>query len=159
YEKQCPKHKPDWIRTASVEASKKTIDYCLIESRAGLMWLANLASIEVHPLLALRNDVQQPPKITFDLDPGEPATIAECAQVALMLQELFAQLGIQIFPKTSGSKGMQVEVPLNVPITYEETKPFAKAIALLTESQHPKRVVSRMEKALRKGKVFIDWSQ
>lgn len=159
YEKQCPKHKPDWIRTASVEASKKTIDYCLIESRAGLMWLANLASIEVHPLLALRNDVQQPTKITFDLDPGEPATIVECAQVALMLQELFAQLGIQIFPKTSGSKGMQVEVPLNVPITYEETKPFAKAIALLTESQHPKRVVSRMEKALRKGKVFIDWSQ
>lgn len=159
YEKQCPSHRPEWIRTVAVQASKKVIDYCLVDDTPGLMWIANLASIEVHPLLSKGGNIQQPTKLTFDLDPGSPATIVECAQVALVLKEMFEQLGLQAFPKTSGSKGMQIEIPLNTDVTYEQTKPFAKAVAVLMESRHADQVVSRMEKELRPNKVLIDWSQ
>ena len=161
YEKQCPSHRPDWVVTAPVWSrhNSRTIDFCLAEDLATLVWLANLADLELHTSLALAADVTRPTVLAVDLDPGPPATIVECAEVALLLREVFDHLGLQAFPKTSGSKGMQVYVPLNTPVTYAQTKPFAQALAQLLERRHPKLVVSDMKKSLRKGRVLIDWSQ
>jgi bifunctional non-homologous end joining protein LigD len=122
-------------------------------------WLANLADLELHTSLALAADVKQPTILAFDLDPGPPATIVECAEVALELRHVFEHLSMEAFPKTSGSKGMQVYVPLNTPVTYKDTKGFALGIAQLLERRMPKQVVSNMKTSLRKGKVFVDWSQ
>jgi bifunctional non-homologous end joining protein LigD len=161
YEKQCPSHRPDWVRTAAVaiRSNGRVIDFCLADDLPTLVWLANLADLELHTSLARATDVQAPVILAFDLDPGEPATIVECARVALALREVFDHLGLQAFPKTSGSKGMQVYVPLNTPVTYGRTKSFALAIAQLLERRHPALVVSDMKKTLRRGKVFVDWSQ
>ncbi|MCC7364516.1 MAG: DNA ligase D [Dehalococcoidia bacterium] len=159
YEKQCPSHAPTWVEKARVGTNSDVINYCLVNDLPTLAWLANLAALELHPLLARAPEVLQPTMVVFDLDPGPPANIIDCAQVAIWLRELFETLGLQSFPKTSGSKGMQIYVPLNRPVTYDETKPFAQAIAMLMERQHPDRVVSSMTKSLRTGKVFIDWSQ
>jgi len=159
YEKNCPKHRPDWMETAAVQTKSKTINYCLVNDEASLVWIANMASLEMHPFLARKQDILKPTKLTFDLDPGPPAGIMQCAAIALLLQEVFATLGLEAFPKTSGSKGMQLEVPLNTEVTYAQTKPFAHAIAQLMEARHPQLAVSRMEKAIRPGKVLIDWSQ
>jgi bifunctional non-homologous end joining protein LigD len=161
YEKQCPSHRPGWVETTSVWSrhNKRSIDFCLANDVPTMVWLANLADIELHTSLALAEDVNRPTMMVFDLDPGPPADIVACCKVGLMLREMFEQLGLQSFAKTSGSKGLQVYVPLNVPTTYDDTKPFARAIAELLEKQHPKQVVSRMTKSLRGGKVFIDWSQ
>ena len=161
YEKQCPRHRPDWVLTAPVWSrhNSRTIDFCLCEDLATLVWLANLGDLELHTSLALARDVTAPTIVAFDLDPGPPATIVECAEVALRLRELFEHLGMQAFPKTSGSKGMQVYVPLNTPIGYAQTKPFAHGLAQLLQRRHPKLVVSDMKKALREGKVLVDWSQ
>src|SRR5215210_575044 len=151
YEKQCPRHRPDWVATSAVWSrhNARTIDFCLADDLATLVWLANLADLELHTSLAL----------AVDLDPGPPATIVECAEVALRLREAFEHLGLEAFPKTSGSKGMQVYVPLNTPATYDQTKPFAHAIAQVLERRHPELVVSDMKKSLRTGKVLVDWSQ
>jgi bifunctional non-homologous end joining protein LigD len=124
-----------------------------------LVWLANLASLELHPSLARATDVACPTMMVFDLDPGPPAGAIECARVALWLREILEHLGLESFVKTSGSKGLQMYVPLNTPTTYENTKTFAQAIAKLLEQQHPQSVVSEMKKEIRTGKVFIDWSQ
>jgi bifunctional non-homologous end joining protein LigD len=124
-----------------------------------LVWLANLADLELHTSLAKAADPKAPVILAFDLDPGEPATVIECAQVALELREMFDRLGLEAFPKTSGSKGMQVYVPLNTPHTYAQTKSFAHAIAQLLERRDPTRVVSEMAKEKRRGKIFVDWSQ
>jgi len=159
YEKQCPGHRPGWVRTAPVVQSRRTIDFCLADDLPTLVWLANLADLELHTSLALADDVRCPTVVAFDLDPGPPATIVECAEVACRLREAFSHLGLEAFPKTSGSKGMQVYVPLNTPVTYDETKPFARALAQLLERRHPELVVSEMRKSLRGGKVFVDWSQ
>jgi bifunctional non-homologous end joining protein LigD len=123
------------------------------------VWLANLADIELHTSLSLAQNVDRPTMMVFDLDPGPPADIVACSRVGLWLRDLFAQFGLESFAKTSGSKGLQVYVPLNGDVTYEHTKPFARAVAELLEKQHPKQVVSRMTKSLRGGKVLIDWSQ
>jgi bifunctional non-homologous end joining protein LigD len=161
YEKQCPSHRPDWVQTAAVYTRRngRTIDFCLADDLPTLVWLANLADLELHTSLALAKDVKQPTVLAFDLDPGAPATIVECAEVALELRHVFEHLKMEAFPKTSGSKGMQVYVPLNTPATYEKTKPFALGIAQLLERRMPKLVVSNMKTSLRKGKVFVDWSQ
>jgi len=162
YEKQCPKHRPEWVRTVEVPSERsasKKINYCLADDLPTLVWLANLASLEVHPLLAHSGDVTRPASVVFDLDPGPPADVVACARVALVLREVLDDLGLDSCPKTSGKKGMQMHVPLNTPVTYDRTKPFAHAVAQLLEKQQPKDVVSRMDKAVRKGKVFIDWSQ
>jgi bifunctional non-homologous end joining protein LigD len=161
YEKNCPRHRPDWVRTAAVYSrqNKRDIDFCLCEDLPTLVWLANLADLELHTSLALAADVKAPTVVAFDLDPGPPATIVECGRVALYLREAFEHLGLQAFPKTSGSKGMQVYVPLNTPHTYEQTKPFALALAQVLERRHPELVVSDMKKSLRGGKVLVDWSQ
>ena len=161
YEKNCPKHRPPWVETLSVWSArnKADVNYCLIDELAGLVWVANLASLELHTSLSHARDIQRPSMIVFDLDPGPPATVVECGRVALWLREVFDDMGLQAFPKTSGSKGLQIYVPLNTPVTYNETKPFAHAMAKLLEQQHPKEVLSVMTKDLRTGKVFIDWSQ
>jgi bifunctional non-homologous end joining protein LigD len=161
YEKRCPSHRPEWVKTAPVysERLKDPIDYCLVEDLPTLIWVANLASIELHPSLSLASAGDTPTALVFDLDPGEPAGLRECCRVALLVKDLFEDLGLTVLAKTSGSKGMQVYLPLNTPLRYEDTKPFARAVAQLLEKQHPRLVLSRMTKRLRPGKVFIDWSQ
>jgi bifunctional non-homologous end joining protein LigD len=160
YEKNCPAHRPDWVRTAPVRLSTKTIDFCLADDLPTLVWLAQMGDLELHTSLAKAEDVRRPTILAFDLDPGPPATIVECARVALDLREVFDHLGMQAFPKTSGSKGMQVYVPLNVPdVTYDDTKPFALGLAQLLERRRPELIVSDMKKTLRTGKVLVDWSQ
>jgi bifunctional non-homologous end joining protein LigD len=158
YEKQVPSHAPDWIKTVTVK-NKREIRYILANDLATLMWLANLADLELHTNLSLARDVMRPTMVVFDLDPGEPATIVECARVGVALRDLFARLGLDTYPKTSGSKGLQIYVPLNTPATYDDTKPFAHAIAKLLEKQMPDLVVSSMKKSIRGGKVLVDWSQ
>jgi bifunctional non-homologous end joining protein LigD len=160
YEKQCPSHRPDWVSTAPVKANGKTIDFCLANDLPTLVWTSNLADLELHTSLSLAKDIQRPTMMVFDLDPGAPAAILECVQVGLWLREVLAELGLESFPKTSGSKGFQVYVPLNTPrVTYDDTKPFSHALAQLLEQQHPKLIVSKQKKELRKGKVLVDWSQ
>ena len=161
YEKQCPSHRPDWVRTEAVWSrhNDRNIDFCVVDDVPTLVWLANLADIELHTSMALAREVSRPTMMVFDLDPGPPADIVACCRVGLWLRDMFEQLGLQSFAKTSGSKGLQVYVPLNVPVTYDDTKPFARVVAELMEKQHPDQVVSRMTKSLRDGKVFIDWSQ
>ena len=161
FEKRCPKHRPWWVRTATVLAGPRAgeIDFCVCDDLPTLVWMAQLASLELHPSLSLADAPERPTVLAFDLDPGPPADIVECSRVALRLREMFGHLGLECFPKTSGSKGMQVYLPLNTEVTYDETKPFARAIAQLLEKQTPDDVVSTMKKVERKGKVFVDWSQ
>jgi len=161
FEKQCPSHAPDWVRTFPIWSgdTKRDIDYCLVDDLPTLVWVANLAALELHPSLAVAPDIGCPRSVVFDLDPGEPAAVLECAEVALALRELFEPLGLQAFAKTSGSKGLQVYVPLNTPATYQETKTFALAVAQTLERSMTGKVVSNMNKAVRAGRVFVDWSQ
>ncbi len=162
FEKRCPKHRPDWVQTARVLAGPHAgyIDYCVCEDRATLVWMAQLAAIELHPSLSLGKKHEQPTVLAFDLDPGPPAEALDCGRVALRLRELFGHVGLESFVKTSGSKGLQVYVPLNTKTSYEETRPFAQAIAQLLAKQSPDEVIAKMgKKTLRKGKVFIDWYQ
>jgi bifunctional non-homologous end joining protein LigD len=164
FEKNSPAHRPDWVTTAPVWSShsKRTIQFTVVDSKATLVWTANQAGLELHASLSCAEKLDQPTMVVFDLDPGPPADITQCCEVALLLREVFDHLGLQAFPKTSGSKGMQVYVPLNTPVSYEGdggTKPFALALAQLLERQHPELVVSNMAKDLRTGKVFVDWSQ
>ena len=155
YEKQSPSHRPDWVQTARIGQ----VDYTLAQDRPTLVWLANLADIELHTSLALAQPPDRPTMMVFDLDPGEGAGLIECCEVALVLHRLFEQLGLTTVVKTSGSKGMQVYVPLAAGATYEQTKPFARRIAELLEQRLPELVVSRMTRRLRAGKVLVDWSQ
>ena len=162
YEKQCPSHRPDWVRTVGVWSrhNGREIDYCMVDDLATVVWLANLADLEMHTPLAFAESPKAPTMIAFDLDPGPPATIVECAEVACRLRDAFDHFGLAAFPKTSGSKGMQIYVPLNTPgMTYEITKTFAKGVAEVLERQFPELVISEMRRDLRPGKVFIDWSQ
>ncbi len=161
YEKNCPTHRPDWVKTARVwsEGNNRWMQYCLVQDLPTLVWAANLADIELHTSLSLASDILRPTFIVFDLDPGAPATIVQCCRVGGWVRAIFQHFGLESFAKTSGSKGLQVYVPLNTPVTYEQTKPFAHELARLLEREHPDEVVSDMKKALRVGKVFVDWSQ
>ncbi|MDH3708129.1 MAG: non-homologous end-joining DNA ligase, partial [Acidimicrobiia bacterium] len=160
FEKRCPSHRPAWLGTCSGPGDRGgAIDYCCLDEVAALAWAANMAALEIHAPMARGVDLEAPTMVVFDLDPGEPATIVECCQVALDVAEVLETVGLQSWPKTSGSKGMQLYVPLNTPHTHDHTGSFAHAVAQLLEKQHPDRVLSVMTKKLRKGKVFIDWSQ
>jgi bifunctional non-homologous end joining protein LigD len=163
YEKRCPSHAPAWVRTASVWSGRNegNIDYCLCQDLPTVVWLANLADLELHTPMARAPEMEHPTMIAFDLDPGPPANVVQCAQVALELQRAFAFWDLQAFPKTSGSKGMQVYLPLNsgTSVTYADTRAFSRGLAELLERRDPDRVVSDMSKAKRTGKVFVDWSQ
>ncbi len=161
YEKNCPTHRPDWVQTAPIwsQGNNRWMDYCLVQDLPTLVWAANLADIELHTSLSLAKDILRPTAIVFDLDPGPPADIVLCCQVGLWVRDTFHELGLESFPKTSGSKGLQVYVPLNTAVTYDQTKPFAHELAKILERRHPDLVVSDMKKSLRTGKVFVDWSQ
>ena len=161
YEKNCPSHRPEWVKTVKVWSggNNRWMDYCLIEDLPTLVWAANLADLELHPSLSLGKEILRPTFIVFDLDPGPPADIVLCCQVGLWVRDIFAEIRLQSFAKTSGSKGLQIYVPLNSPTSYDETKPFAHELARVLERRHPDLVVSDMKKALRTGKVFVDWSQ
>lgn len=159
YEKQCPGHRPNWVKTTRVDTTQKTIHFCLANNLSTLVWAANLADLELHTSLSRAPNIDTPTMVVFDLDPGLPANIIQCCEVAFWLREKLEKLGLESFPKTSGSKGLQVYIPLNTKTTYDMTKPFAKNIAELLEREHPDQVVSKMAKVMRKGKVFVDWSQ
>ena len=161
YEKQCPSHRPRWVKTAKVPSERAAghIDYCVLHDLAALVWAANLADLELHTFLHRARAIDRPTMIAFDLDPGPPADIALCCQAGLWLKTIFDSLKLKSFAKTSGSKGLQIYVPLNTAASYEETKPFANALAQALEREYPKQIVSRMQKSLRKGKVLVDWSQ
>lgn len=160
YEKKCPSHRPKWIKTATVGKSEGgEINYCVINDLQSLVWAANLADLELHTFLHKAPPIGRPTAMAFDLDPGPPADIVLCCTVGLWLKKLFDALKMESFAKTSGSKGLQVYVPLNSPTTYDKTKAFSHAIAELLESQSPETVVSKMQKSLRSGKVLVDWSQ
>src|SRR5580698_3594893 len=161
FEKNAPMHKPEWVKTAPIWSgrNRRTVHYVLADDLATLVWLANLAALELHPSLALAKDITCPTEMVFDLDPGAPANIVQCCQVGLWLREIFEHFGLRSFPKTSGSKGLQIYIPLNTPVTYEVTKMFSHALAQLLEHDHREQVVSEMKKQVRTGKVFVDWSQ
>jgi bifunctional non-homologous end joining protein LigD len=160
FEKRCPRHRPKWVKTATVTAGPHAgkIDFCVCDGRPTLIWMAQLATIELHPSLSIARRPAQPTVLAFDLDPGPPANVVDCCRIALQLREMFGHFGLQCFPKTTGSKGLQVYMPLNTKSHYDETKPFARALAQLLEKKTGK-VVSKMSKEVRKGKVFVDWSQ
>jgi bifunctional non-homologous end joining protein LigD len=161
YEKNCPSHRPSWVKTAKVwsEGNNRTMEYCLANDLPTLVWAANLADLELHTSLSRKSKIDRPTMMVFDLDPGPPADIVQCCQVGLWLRDLLAKLKLESFAKTSGSKGLQVYVPLNTPATYDETKTLAHALAEYLERERHDLVVSKMSKELRKGKVLVDWSQ
>ena len=162
YEKRCPSHRPEWVRTAEVwsDRNKGIVPYCVVDELATLVWVANLASLELHTSLSLGDEITRPTMVMFDLDPGAPADIVDCCRVAMRLRGLFDRMGLQSFAKSSGSKGLQLSIPLNTPTTYEGgTKDFALAVAQSLEKRFPDEIVSSMKKDLRPGKVLIDWSQ
>jgi len=161
YEKNCPKHRPPWVETATVWSGGNNRDmyYCLCQDVPTLVWLGNLATLEFHTSLSSAGNLSEPRTMVFDLDPGPPATIVECCRVGLMLRDLFAEHGLECCAKTSGSKGLQLYVPLNTKVTYVETKVVSKGLAQLFEERHPDLVVHKQLKELRTGRVLIDWSQ
>ena len=155
FEKHCPSHRPDWVPTIAMG----DVDYCSIDEPAALAWVANLAAVEVHPTLGAAPDLDRPRAVVFDLDPGAPADVVSCGRVALLVRDVLDRLGLQAWVKTSGSKGLQLYVPLNTPVGFEATRDFALAVAQLLERAHPDLVLTTQERRLRPGKVLIDWSQ
>lgn len=161
YEKQCPSHRPSWIKTTRTlrQRERGHIDYCVMNGLPALVWVANLADLELHTFLHCAPAMERPTVVAFDLDPGQPAGILLCCKAALWAREIFESLGLESFVKTSGSKGLQVYLPLNSTVNYDQTKSFAHAVAERMEREHPGAIVSKMQKAIRPGKVFVDWSQ
>jgi bifunctional non-homologous end joining protein LigD len=161
YEKNCPAHRPPWVKTAAVwsDQNQREMQFCLAQDAATLAWAANLADLELHVPLHRYRNLDRPDSVVFDLDPGAPADLVQCCEVGLILREAFERLGLQTFAKVSGSKGLQLYVPLNTPASYDETKSFARAVADGLAAQRPALIVSNMKKSLRAGKVLVDWSQ
>ena len=160
FEKRCPSHRPDFVDVAIGPGDRAgAVEYCRFDERASLVWAGNMAALELHTPMARAEDIESPTMVVFDLDPGAPATITECAEVALDLRAALGGIGLELFPKTSGSKGLQLYLPVNAPLTHDHAGEFALALAQMMEKHHPERVVSNMKKELRTGKVLIDWSQ
>lgn len=161
YEKNCPAHRPAWVRTAAIHSKRRggKMSYCLANNLPSLVWMANLADIELHVSLARARAPERPTVMVFDLDPGEGTNILQCVQVAFWVREKLQQLRLESFAKTSGSKGLQVYVPLNTTTDFDRTKAASRLIAEAVGKEHPREVVTNMRKELRRGKVFIDWSQ
>jgi bifunctional non-homologous end joining protein LigD len=161
YEKRCPTFRPSWVKTAPIwsERQQEEISFCLANDLPTLVWAANLADLELHTSLARYRAPARPTVMAFDLDPGPGADLINCAETALWLRAYLAEHGLECWAKTSGSKGMQVYVPLNTPVSFDQTKSFARQAAEVLTAQHPDRVLHKMEKRLRASKVFIDWSQ
>ncbi|HTL67331.1 MAG TPA: non-homologous end-joining DNA ligase [Lacunisphaera sp.] len=162
YEKNCPAHRPRWLPTVAVTStrSQRTIRYCVVDTLPALVWAANLADLELHVSLARAATAPARPTVmVFDLDPGPGAGLLECARVAMKIRARLADRSLGSFPKTSGSKGLQVYVPLNTPATFGATKAISRALAEELAAELPNDVTANMRKDLRGGKVFIDWSQ
>jgi bifunctional non-homologous end joining protein LigD len=159
YEKMCPSHRPEWVATTRMQTTERDIDFCMVEDAATLVWVANLASLELHTLLSRATDLDRPTFMVFDHDPGEGADMLDCIRVALRFRDILEQLGLQALAKTSGGKGLHLYVPLNTPVTFDDTKVFSRAVAQVLEKEDPARITTNMRKELRKGKVFVDWSQ
>jgi len=161
YEKNCPVHRPKWVQTAKVwsEGNQRIMHYCLANNLPTLVWAANLADLELHTSLSKKTNIGRPTMMVFDLDPGAPADIVQCCQIGIWLRELLEGMKLKAFAKTSGSKGLQMYVPLNTAVTYDQTKGLSRSLAQRLERDHPDHVTSNMSKSVRKGKVFVDWSQ
>ena len=160
FEKRCPKHRPEWVPTSVGPGDRGgEIGYCRLDEPAAVVWAANLAALELHTPMARAEDLESPQMVVFDLDPGPHTDITNCARVALDLRELVAGIGLEMYPKTSGSKGLQVYIPLNSPHTHEHASDFARAAGQVLEKRSPKTVTTTMAKSERSGRVFIDWSQ
>jgi bifunctional non-homologous end joining protein LigD len=160
FEKRCPAHRPEWITTLIGPGDRNgDVGYCRFEEPAALVWAANMAALELHLPMARGADLETPLMMVFDFDPGAPATIVECCSVALDVREVLGAVGLDGWPKTSGSKGLQLYVPLNSPCTHEAAADFALAVGQVLEKQRPADVTTVMAKAVRPGKIFIDWSQ
>ena len=161
FEKRCPGHRPDWVQVALGPGDRKGgIEYCCIDSTASMVWAANMAAIEIHAPMALAVDLDTPRMLVFDFDPGAPATIVECCEIALAAREVLDAVGLQAWCKTSGSKGLQMYVPLNSPgATHSGCADFALAMGQVIERQMRGRVTTVMAKVERPGKIFVDWSQ
>lgn len=161
FEKRCPAHRPAWVKTAEVRLDDgERMTVCLVNDLETLMWVENLASLELHVPLARAGSLETPDALVFDLDPGEPANLLDCARVALILRDLLSPLGLASYVKTSGQKGLHVYVPLNRPeTTFADTKKFSKAVAGIIQKNYPDLVTAKMAKEYRQGKVFINWEQ
>lgn len=162
YEKNCPAHRPSWVKTADVFSKRRgePMPYCLANNLPSLVWMANLADLELHVSLARAKKQDRPTALVFDLDPGEGTNILNCARVGLVVREKLRQIGLESWAKTSGSKGLQVYAPLNTAgVNFDHTKVASRMIADAVEKELPKEVVTNMRKDLRRGKVLIDWSQ
>ena len=167
FEKNCPSHRPPWVDTVEIMTSGRRsgrnrdelIRFCLLDSAASLVWTANLAALELHPGLQTDTDLGRPTWVVFDLDPGAPADVTTCAEVACMIREVLQHVGLESMVKTSGSKGLQLYVPLNSEVTFDQTRDFALAVGQVLEREHPKLITTNMAKDQRGGKVFVDWSQ
>jgi bifunctional non-homologous end joining protein LigD len=161
FEKQAPSHRPPWVKTTAIysDSNDRDIDYVVVDKLATLVWVANLADLELHTTMAMARTPQRPTMVVFDLDPGAPAALRECCKVGLEVKDLLARNGLDAYAKVSGSKGLQLYVPVNTPVTYDVTTPFAKSVAVRLEQEHPGLVVSKQKKELRVGKVLVDWSQ
>jgi bifunctional non-homologous end joining protein LigD len=160
FNKRAPDHRPDWIGTCDGPGDKgQGIEYPVLSEVAALAWSANLAALEIHGPMARCGEIDSPSILVFDLDPGEPASIIECCQVALTIRSVLETISLEAFAKTSGSKGMQLYIPLNTPHTHQHASDFALAVAQLLQKQHPDAVTANMAKKERPNKIFIDWSQ
>jgi bifunctional non-homologous end joining protein LigD len=160
FEKRCPKHRPEWIDVAIGPGDRNgDVGYCRMDEPASLVWAANMAALELHVPMALAADLESPRAVVFDFDPGLPAAMKDCCEVAMWVREVLLAVDLQGFCKTSGSKGLQLYVPLNTPCTHERASDFALAVGQLLEHQHRDRVTTTMAKAVRPGKIFVDWSQ
>jgi len=161
FEKRCPGHRPAWVKTAEIpQDDGEPMTVCLINDLETLIWAENLASLELHVPLARAGSPGTPDSMVFDLDPGDQATILDCARVALVLRDLLSRLGLATYVKTSGKKGLHVYVPLNrTETTFEDTKTFSKTVAGIMQKHYPDLVTAKMAKTERKAKVFINWSQ
>jgi bifunctional non-homologous end joining protein LigD len=168
FEKNCPSHHPEWVRTVDIESTGRRsgrnrtelIHYCLIESTAHLVWTANLAALELHPGLQTADDLGRPTWVVFDLDPGPGTDETTCGRVALMIRQILEHLGLESAVKTSGSKGLQLYVPLNTRgVGFDDTRDFALALGQMLEREDPALVTTNMAKEQRPGRIFVDWSQ
>ncbi len=160
FEKNCPKHRPDWVPTSlGPGRSRGDIHYCRMDEPAAFVWSANLAALELHTPMARADDLSNPLMCVFDLDPGPRTGIPECARIALEIREVLAAADLECIAKTSGSKGMQVYIPLNAQHEHEHCSDFALAVGSLLAKRHPKGVTTVMAKEERPGKIFVDWSQ
>ena len=161
FEKRCPAHRPEWVPVALGPGDRRGgIEYCCITETAAMVWAANMAAIEIHAPMALARDLDNPRTVVFDFDPGAPATVVDCCEIAIAAREVLDAVGLDGWCKTSGSKGLQLYVPVNADgLTHEGAADFALAVGQVLERQLPKRVTTVMAKAERPGKVFVDWSQ